>query len=88
MRSRSIKPLSHDAWRKSVLLRDGHRCIKCGSAERLHADHILPVSAFPERMRDVSNGRTLCKICHIKTDTYGGKQLKGRRKEVALHGSR
>jgi 5-methylcytosine-specific restriction endonuclease McrA len=78
--------LSYNAWRKAVMERDGHRCVICGSDQRLHADHIKPTSRFPELMREVNNGRALCESCHRKTDTYGGNQLKGRRRPGVLHG--
>lgn len=81
------KPLSHEAWRKIIFLRDGHKCVHCGSTERLEADHIEPVSKSTMLMREVSNGRTLCHECHKKTDTYGGKLLKGRRQERMPYGS-
>lgn len=40
---------------------------------------IKPVRTNPELILDVNNGRTLCKPCHIKTDSYGGKARKGTR---------
>lgn len=78
--------ISHNAWRKAVLERDCYKCVLCGSGESLQADHIKPHSKFPELRREVSNGRTLCKDCHKKTDSYGGKQLKGRRVEKDPYG--
>jgi 5-methylcytosine-specific restriction protein A len=59
--------------------RDGHQCVQCGARDCLHADHIKPRSQFPDLAYDVSNGRALCKSCHQKTDTYGGRQMRGRR---------
>jgi Restriction endonuclease len=61
------------AWRSAVLTRDGHMCVFCGSTEKLEADHIKPKSAFPDLKYDVSNGRTLCRPCHMKTATWGRK---------------
>jgi 5-methylcytosine-specific restriction endonuclease McrA len=80
--------VTHDAWRKAVLARDGDCCTQCKSTVRLQADHILPVSMFPHLMREVVNGRTLCFECHKKTDTFGGKQMKGRRQERNPYGTR
>lgn len=71
--------LTYIGWRKLVLARDGYKCTECGSTERLECDHIKPVRTNPELILDVNNGRTLCKPCHIKTDSYGGKSLKGTR---------
>lgn len=70
-------------WRTAVLERDGYTCIWCGargSIERyLHVDHIKPFSLFPELRFAIDNGRTLCKDCHEKTDTYAGRYLNGRK---------
>lgn len=62
-------------WRKKVLERDNYTCVWCqaSSGATLHADHISPFAYFPNLRLELSNGRTLCKPCHMKTDTYGGK---------------
>lgn len=65
--------LEYIHWRESVLIRDGYKCVWCGSTENLEADHIKPKSVFPDLMYEVGNGRTLCNPCHRKTDTYGRK---------------
>lgn len=62
--------LDYRLWRKAVFLRDNYTCIKCGSKNDLHADHIKPYATYPELRRSVDNGRTLCASCHRKTDTY------------------
>jgi 5-methylcytosine-specific restriction endonuclease McrA len=80
--------VTHDKWRAAVFARDGHKCVLCGSTHRLQGDHIKPASLFPELVRDVSNGRCLCFECHKKTDTFGGKQMKGRRMERNHYGTR
>lgn len=72
-------PLTYGMWRKAVFLRDGNRCVLCGSTEKLQADHIKPFSTFKELRYEVSNGRVLCTECHKKTPTYGGNQHKGKR---------
>ena len=54
-------------WREAVLIRDGHKCIWCGSPERLEADHIKPFALFPELRFAIDNGRTLCRPCHQTT---------------------
>jgi 5-methylcytosine-specific restriction endonuclease McrA len=61
-------------WRRIVLTRDGHRCVKCGSTERLETDHIRSWTKYPERRYQPSNGRTLCRKCHHKRRNHG-KQL-------------
>ena len=68
-------------WRKLVFERDRYTCLNCGAkngngeAIYLEADHIKPFALFPELRMDVSNGRTLCRECHRKTDTYGVKKM-------------
>jgi 5-methylcytosine-specific restriction endonuclease McrA len=39
----------------------------------LEVDHIIPLRDSLELALDINNGRTLCKSCHEKTDTYGAK---------------
>lgn len=71
--------LEYKLWRKSVFERDKYMCIWCGLISKkgikvfLHADHIKPFALFPELRFAIDNGRTLCKDCHKKTDTWGNK---------------
>lgn len=66
--------LEYKTWRKSVFDRDDYTCVECGIRGcELNADHIKPFAYFPELRFELSNGRTLCKPCHLKTDTYGGR---------------
>jgi 5-methylcytosine-specific restriction endonuclease McrA len=44
--------------RQVVLARDGHRCVICGSTQRLEVDHIQPVAAGGTD--DPRNLRTVC----------------------------
>lgn len=53
-------------WRKRVLERDGHKCVECGSTEKLTVDHIKPLVQYPELAYEVSNGQTLCEGCRVK----------------------
>jgi len=68
-------------WRTAVFARDDYMCILCGAkngdggAVYLEAHHMVPFSQLLNQknwdlMWDVDNGRTLCKECHKKTDTY------------------
>jgi hypothetical protein len=47
-----------------VLARDGERCGKCGSTEKLQFDHILPVSRGGND--EPENLRVLCRACNIQ----------------------
>jgi 5-methylcytosine-specific restriction endonuclease McrA len=68
------KSLKYKLWRRAVYERDNYTCVWCGKwGGRLHADHIKPFSLYPESRFDLNNGRTLCKSCHKRTKTYGGK---------------
>lgn len=59
-------------WRRAVLARDNHRCTACGSAEKLHAHHIIRWADDPSQRLNVLNGTTLCEPCHINEhQTYG-----------------
>ena len=71
------KSAKYILWRKAIFERDGYCCQVCGIiGGALQADHISPFWAFPDLRFDLNNGRTLCKPCHLKTDTWGGKALK------------
>lgn len=75
-------------WRKIILKRDKHKCVLCGTTEKLIVDH-YPKSLFEiikennitttyeanqcQELWDTMNGRVLCVSCHIKTDNYGEK---------------
>jgi hypothetical protein len=61
-------------WRKMVFERDNFTCQLCGQiGGYLEADHIKSFSRYPEFRFCESNGRTLCKECHKKTDNYGNR---------------
>lgn len=71
------KSPAYKEWRKMVFQCDDYTCVLCGvKGGDLQADHIKPFSLYPELRLQLSNGRTLCKPCHIRTPTYGYKALK------------
>lgn len=51
-------------WAKKVKDRDGNKCMKCGSQNKLHAHHIIPWRVNKFLRFDISNGTTLCNSCH------------------------
>lgn len=64
-------------WRVTVFKRDGYSCQDCGVVGgELHADHIKQFAYYPELRFELSNGRTLCRECHLKTPTYGFSKTK------------
>ena len=74
---------SPEVWRKiceAVKNRDGHRCVRCGSTEKLTVDHIIPHSQGGSDLP--SNLRTLCIICHKnrigRANRRGSKLLEAR----------
>lgn len=69
------KSIQYRIWRKAVFERDNYTCVWCGDNKggNLEADHIKPFAKFPCLRFVVENGRTLCKLCHRKTNTYGNK---------------
>lgn len=59
-------------WREAVFKRDDYTCIWCKvRGGKIHADHIKPFACYPELRFAIDNGRTLCKSCHMATDTWG-----------------
>lgn len=79
-------------WRADVFQRDNYTCIICykRSTGDIEADHIKPQRAIIkdnnlktseearncEELWNINNGRTLCKPCHTKTDTYRNSKTK------------
>ena len=63
-------------WREAVFKRDDWTCVLCKErGGKLNADHIKRFADYPELRFELLNGRTLCVICHRKTDTWGSRQL-------------
>jgi len=64
-------------WRAKVFKRDDYTCVACGQkGGKLEAHHILSYRDFKKERYKISNGATLCKECHKKTDNYGRKGSK------------
>jgi hypothetical protein len=74
-RQKAMGRVEYKNWRRYVFERDDFTCQHCGKrGSKIQADHIKSWRDYPELRYDVNNGRTLCKSCHVKTDTYGGKK--------------
>lgn len=58
-------------WRNDVLNRDERTCKLCGSNKRLVAHHIIEAQDDMSLKYEVSNGITLCQICHIEIHVNG-----------------
>jgi len=71
------KGLAYRLWREAVFKRDNFTCQMCGANKcYVQADHLKSFALFTGLRYKVENGRTLCLICHRKTDTYGARAHK------------
>lgn len=63
--------LEYKNWRRAVFERDDFTCQRCKRrGGNLYAHHIKDFATYPELRFDISNGITLCLLCHKKTDNY------------------
>lgn len=77
-------------WRLEILTRDGFKCTICQSFSNLEVDHhpwpfgiiliLAAISSVEEALKHYflwqpEIGRTLCVICHRKTNNYGKKAM-------------
>lgn len=85
--ARNIRRLGEmKQWREMVFERDNWTCVVCKKTSvYVQADHIYPfvfilhdhcVTTLEQSLSvpllwDISNGRTLCKECHKKTESFG-----------------
>lgn len=73
---RVLNTIEYKLWRKAVFERDNYTCQSCGTEQSgiFQAHHIKSWAKYPKLRFEVSNGQTLCKKCHEKTDTFGVKK--------------
>jgi len=73
-RGERMKTKKYRRWRSKILVRDNFTCQECGAVGgKLCAHHIKSYFKHPKLRYKMSNGTTLCKSCHYKTDNYGRK---------------
>lgn len=90
LRGRIASMPEYREWHATILKRDNYKCILCESRKDLEVDHIkrflfianeysiitLEDARDCAELWDTKNGRTLCKVCHRTTDTYGTNGLR------------
>lgn len=59
-----------EKWAREVKMRDGNKCVICGSTDNLDAHHIIPKNKHPELEFKVENGVTLCREHHAMVHPY------------------
>jgi len=72
--NRHRRPASHafyqsPEWRKlrgEAIRVLGRVCSGCGSTDRIHIDHVIPISERPDLALELRNLRPLCQRCHNK----------------------
>jgi len=63
--SPSQKRTINGLLRKILVARDGERCLKCGSTERLQMSHIYPKGKHRRMEFESDNLKFLCYPCHF-----------------------
>jgi len=86
LKKRIRNSFKYRKWKKKIFQTDNYLCQNCKIEGRsLEADHIKPmakileqnnIKTFEEAMNceelwNINNGRTLCRDCHLNTDTWG-----------------
>ena len=76
------KSFEYREWRKAVFIRDNYTCQECSRKRKkgdrviIQAHHKKSFSLYPKLRFIVSNGKTLCKECHMETKSYGKNIVK------------
>jgi hypothetical protein len=70
-------------WRNRILKKCDNKCVLCGKKKGiLDAHHIIPLCETTKPAFELWNGVILCRKCHGKTDSFGGK---GKNKSVITY---
>ena len=66
-RKRAWSRCIYQNWRKAVFAKDDFTCQVCGDNKggNLHAHHCKPWATDIDGRYDITNGITLCDVCHI-----------------------
>jgi 5-methylcytosine-specific restriction endonuclease McrA len=64
-RRRKSRGGKHAAWARTVISRDGAKCVDCGAhGVEVQAHHVKSYRTHPKLRYETSNGVTLCAPCH------------------------
>ena len=70
-REKDMSRLEYRLWREAVFQRDNWTCVRCQQVGgTLQADHIKLYSTHPDLRYEPTNGRTLCKPCHVSRNKW------------------
>lgn len=69
-------------FKKLVFERDGKKCRKCGTDERLEVHHVIPWKSDKEKRYNPENGLVYCKSCHLSIEKTGTKASEETRKRL------
>jgi 5-methylcytosine-specific restriction endonuclease McrA len=61
--------------RRAARERDGHKCVLCGSTDRIQVHHIIPFRY--SQSHELDNLVTLCRSCHSKEELKVNKEMSG-----------
>jgi len=80
---RAVRGRISDQARQTVILRDGNKCLLCGSKDNLTVGHIIPISR--DDNSDIENLQTLCFSCNKSVKTSSVDFRKPHVKERCNH---
>ena len=80
---RALRGRISDQARQAVILRDGSKCLLCGSTDNLTVGHIIPISR--DGNSDIENLQTLCFSCSKSVKTSSVDFRKPHVKEWCNH---